>query len=161
MEQTFRERGALSATELKELAKAEQARLAAAGLGDARRLLPAVIADANSVGITLDVQLEFDAWAELQVHVCYEPGGQYRWASNGGLRLPAENDADLLAWLADEVQEVSMERDSFNVFVWPVCAVHQLGGHADVVAGRAVWSCNGDGDGGHVIAVIGELSDAR
>jgi hypothetical protein len=161
MEQTFRERGALSATELKELAKAEQARLAAAGLGDARQLLPAVIADANSVGITLDVQLEFDAWAELQVHVCYEPGGQYRWASNGGLRLPAENDADLLAWLADEVQEVSMERDSFNVFVWPVCAVHQLGGHADVVAGRAVWSCNGDGDGGHVIAVIGELSDAR
>jgi hypothetical protein len=159
MEQTFRERGALSAKELKVLAQAEQARLAAAGLEDARRLLPAVIADASSVGMTLDVQLELDEWASLRVLVRYAPGGHYQSACNGGLWLPAENDADLLASLADEVQEVSMERDQVNVFVWPVCAVHQLGGHADVVAGRAVWSCNGDG--GHVIAPIGELSDSR
>jgi hypothetical protein len=57
----------------------------------------------------------------------------------------AENDAGLLASLADEVQEVTMERDQVNVFVWLVCKAHQLGGHADVVAGVAVWSCNGAG----------------
>jgi hypothetical protein len=159
MEQTFRERGAISAKELEVLVQTEQVRLEAASLEGARRLLPAVIADASSVGMTLDVQLELDEWANLRVLVRYSPGGHYQSASNGGLWLPVENDADLLASLADEVQEVSMERDQVNVFVWPVCAVHQLGGHADVVAGRAVWSCNGDG--GHVIAPIGELSDSR
>jgi hypothetical protein len=158
MEQTFHERGVVSAKELKELALQEQARLAAASLEDARRLLPAVIADATSVGMTLDAQVELDEWANLQVLTCYEPGGGYYSAPNGGLRLqlPAENDADLFASLAGEVQEVSMERDQGNCFVWPVCPVHQLGGHPDVEAARAVWSC-----GGHVIAPIGELSGAR
>jgi len=160
MEQTFREQGALSAKELKELALAEQARRAAGGLEDARRLLPAVIADASSVGMTLDVQLELDEWAALEVHVRYEPGDRYqRTRSSGPQPLPGENDADLLAFLADEVQEVSMERDQVNCVLWPVCPVHRLGGHADVEAGRAVWSCNGGG--GHVTAAIGELADAR
>src|SRR5689334_15455490 len=40
-------------------------------LEDARRLLPAVIADAASVGMTLDVQLELDKCANLQVLVRY------------------------------------------------------------------------------------------
>jgi hypothetical protein len=158
LEQTFRERGALSAKELTELADAEQDRLAAAGLEDARRLLPAVIADARSVGMTLDVQLELDEWAMLRVLVQYEPGGRHQSASNGPLHLPADNDADLLAYLAEEVQEVSMERHQVNCFVWPVCPVHQLGGHAGVVAGKAVWSCNGAG--GHVMAAVGELAHA-
>ena len=159
IEETFREWGTLSARDLTELAHAEQARLAAAGLEDARRLLPAVIADASSVGMTLDVQLELDEWANLQVRVRWEPGGHHHGASNGGLRLPASKDADLLASLADEVQEVSMERNQVNCFVWPVCPVHHLGGHASVVGDRAVWSCNGAG--GHVIAAIGELAAAR
>lgn len=158
MERTFREWGALSAEELTELAQAEHARLAAEALDDARRLLPAVIADASTVGMTLDVQLELDEWANLQVLVRYEPGGRYQGASNGGLHLPAENDADLLVSLADKVQEVSMERHQVNCFVWPVCPVHHLGGHADVVADTAVWTCNGAG--GHVIAAIGEIADA-
>jgi hypothetical protein len=157
MEETFREWGALSAKDLTELAQAEQLRLAAAGLEDARRLLPAVVADASSVGMTLDVQLELDEWANLQVLVRYEPGGRYKGASNGGLHLPADNDAKLLASLADEVQEVSMERDQVNCFVWPLCPVHHRGGHAGLVAGKAVWSCSGAG--GHVIAAIGELAD--
>jgi hypothetical protein len=109
--------------------------------------------------MTLDVRLELDEWANLQVLVCYEPGGRHHGASNGGLRLPASNDPDLLASLADEVQEVSMERGQVDCFVWPVCPVHHLGGHANVVADRAVWSCNGAG--GHVIAAIGELGAAR
>jgi hypothetical protein len=159
MEETFREWGALSAEELVELAEAEQARLAAVGLEDARRLLPAVIADATSVGMTLDVRLELDEWANLQVLVRYEPGGRHHGASGGGLLLPVNHDPDLLVSLADEVQEVSMERDQVNIFVWPVCPVHHLGGHANVVADRAVWSCNGAG--GHVMAAIGELGAAR
>jgi hypothetical protein len=159
MEETFREWGALSATELTELAQVEQARLGAVGLEDARRLLPAVIADATSVGMTLDVRLELDGWANLRVLVRYEPGGHHHGASGGGLQLPANNDPDLLASLADEVQEVSMERDQVNIFVWPLCPVHRLGGHAIVVADRAVWSCNGAG--GHVISAIGELAAAR
>ena len=124
----------------------------------AHRLLPAILADARSVGMTLDVQLRLDEWGVLEVLVSYEPGRPHESASNGGLPLPVETDADLLVRLADEVQEVTMERDQVNVFVWPVCPTHQLGGHANVVAGVAVWSCRGSG--GHVLAPIGELSGA-
>lgn len=95
-----------------------QAQLAAAESA-AHRLLPAVLADARSVGMSLDVQLLLDEWGTLRVLVRYEPGTPHQGACNGGLALPVETDADLLAFLADEVHEVSMERDQQNVFVWP------------------------------------------
>jgi len=91
----------------------------------------------------VDVVARLDDRGALEVLASPEPGGRYYWGSNGALSWILENDAELLVWLADEVQEATMERDQVNVFVWPVCAVHQFGGHAGVVAGEAVWSCNG------------------
>jgi hypothetical protein len=155
LQDVFREWGPLSAEELGEVALMDESRLQEAAMADARRLVPAVLADGAAVGMELDVQISPGSISGVHVRVRYEPGGRYRWASNGDIQLRPGSDADLLRDLADEIQEVSMERDQINVFVWPVCPRHQIGGHATVSGGQAVWRCSGDG--GHVIAAIGHL----
>jgi hypothetical protein len=157
--QVFHEQGPLSLQDVDDLARIEGDRLMAVQLEAVQRMIPLIVADGQAVGMALDVVARLDDPGSLEVLASPEPGGRYYWASNGPLAWIVENDAELLVWLADEVQEATMERDQVNVFVWPVCTVHQLGGHAGLVDGEAVWSCN-DG-GGHLLAPIGKLSDAQ
>ena len=73
--------------------------------------------------MTLDVVPRINDLGALEVLASPEPGGRYYWASNGGLPWVLDNETELLVWLADEVQEATMERDQVNVFVWPgACA---------------------------------------
>jgi hypothetical protein len=58
---------------------------------------------------------------------------------------PLGGAVEVIAWLADAVQEVTMERDQVDCQVWPVCTSHRLGGHALVLDGAAIWWCNGAG----------------
>jgi hypothetical protein len=60
-----------------------------------------------------------------------------------------------LTSLAVMMQEGLLERTGQ---VWPVCARHGLGVHGSERDGAAVWRCAGDG--GHVLAPVGELSRA-
>jgi hypothetical protein len=158
LQATFEEWGPLSTADVTELAETERDRQQAVQLEDARRLLPAIVADGHAVGMTLDVVLTLrtGAFGGLEVASSPEPGSGYYSAANGVLRELFMTDGELLAWLADEVQEATMERDQVHCFVWPTCPVHQLGGHAVVDDGTAVWRCNGGG--GHVLARIGELA---
>jgi hypothetical protein len=157
--QIYDEWGPLPLRDVNELGEIEADRMIAIQVETVQRLIPLIVADAQAVGMALDVVARLNDRGDLEVLSSPEPGGRYYWASNGALSWTLGSDAELLVWLADEVQEATMERDQVDVFVWPVCAVHQLGGHAGVAAGQAVWSCNGGG--GHVLAPIGELSRAR
>jgi hypothetical protein len=157
--QVFEEWGRLPLQDVIELREIDADHLMAVQLEKVQTLIPLIVADGQAVGMTLDVVARLSDIGALEVLASPEPGSRYYGASNGGLSWVLEDEAQLLAWLADEVQEATMERDQINVFVWPVCAIHQLGGHAGVVDGEAVWSCNGGG--GHVLSPIGKLSRAR
>ncbi|MFJ1792812.1 hypothetical protein [Kitasatospora griseola] len=73
----------------------------------------------------------------------------------GGRILPSgcEDPVAALTGLAVLMQESLLER---TWQVWPVCPRHDLGVHGSQRAGAAVWWCAGDG--GHVLAPVGELS---
>lgn len=150
-QRVFQEKGTISAKELKTLATIERDREATALLERARALVPAIVADGRAAGMELDIELRLDEWGLPQVLVRYEPEAYP--STGGGGAWVIDTDAELLAAVAEQVQEDSMEE---RVFVWPVCPEHQLGGHADVLDDRAVWTCRATG--GHVIARIGELS---
>jgi len=62
-----------------------------------------------------------------------------------------EPGPDLLAAVADAAQDAILDG---LLVVWPTCPDHSLGLHADVVDGRAVWTCSGRGT--HISAVIGD-----
>lgn len=119
-----------------------------------QRLLPEVLADAAAAGFRPRVDLDLSAGGDLEMSVWCAPG--HRGGGTSGSR-PADPDdeAEVVAWIADEVQEATMEGDQIHCLVWPVCSHHGLGGHAVVSDERAVWWCNGDP--GHVIAPIGAL----
>ena len=157
----FQEWGAVASADLEDLFDADDQVLRNLLLQAARRLLPKVLADAESVGMTLDVDLSISDWGNLVLKVSIEPGGRRRSASDGpGVSfLPLGTDAQLLLWLAEGIQEVTMERDQVNVYVWPVCSSHQLGSHALLVDAAAVWWCKGGS--GHVLAPIGDLAVTR
>jgi hypothetical protein len=157
-EHIFQQWGPLSLEDVNDLREMDAGQLMTVRLEALHKLIPLIVADAKAVGMTLDVAPRINDAGALEVLASPEPGDRYYWASNGGLPWVLNNETELLVWLADEVQEATMERDQVNVFVWPVCAVHQLGGHAGIVDGEAVWSCNGGG--GHVLAPIGKLSRA-
>jgi hypothetical protein len=53
--------------------------------------------------------------------------------------------------IAEIIQEDVSER---QMEVWPICAGHGVGLHAEVQAGRAVWWCR---SGEHVVSEIGLL----
>jgi hypothetical protein len=122
----------------------------------AARLIAFVVADAASIGLTIDAVLERDTLGNMEVRARWSPDMAHISAYNGGLVFKPDSDAVFLVWLADEIQEITMERDQVNVAVWPACEIHGLGAHADVVSDVAVWSCNGGA--GHVIAPIGTLA---
>ena len=79
-------------------------------------------------------------------------------ANNGTFQLHGsdfsaddEPGPDLLAAVADAAQEVILE---LHFVVWPTCPDHNLGLHAAVNHGRAVWTCSAGGT--HVRAAIGD-----
>ncbi|WP_244313330.1 hypothetical protein [Streptomyces zinciresistens] len=75
--------------------------------------------------------------------------------NRGGLILPETGDDPAVAAtaLATLIQESLLER---TWQVWPVCPGHDLGVHASVRDGTAVWWCAGDG--GHALAPVGALA---
>ena len=155
----FEEWGPLPTADVEELLEVEAHRLHAVQLDTARRLLPAVVADGHAVGMTLDVVLTLRSDGGLELIAAPEPGSRYYSTSHDDATDPFMADAELLAWLADQVQEAIMESDQAHRFAWPICPAHQLGGHPVVDHGAAVWRCNGGG--GHVLARIGELDLLR
>lgn len=120
----------------------------------AERLLPEVLHDAATAGFRPRVDLDLSDAGDVQMSVWYAPG-QLGGGTSGSRPADPGGHAEVLAWIADEVQEATMEGDQIRCLVWPVCAVHGLGGHAVVAEERAVWWCNGDA--GHVITQIGAL----
>ena len=153
--EVFNEWGPLSVADLHQLSEMDRERIMSLEMEAARSHIAALVADAWTVGMTLEVALNYDGIGGLVVSAAPEAGSRYYSSSNPERMWPVASDADLLAWLANEVQEATMERDQVHCFVWPTCQVHQLGGHAVVEQGTAVWHCNGGG--GHVLARIGEL----
>ncbi|MGA5194305.1 hypothetical protein [Streptomyces exfoliatus] len=73
----------------------------------------------------------------------------------GGHILPdmCDDPTTALTSLATMIQESLLESTRQ---VWPVCPWHGLGVHGSGRDGTAVWWCAGDG--GHVLAPVGELS---
>lgn len=72
-----------------------------------------------------------------------------------GNGIPPEAGGDAqgaLLSLAEAVQETVME---LTWTVWPVCPAHDRGLHVGVSDRGPVWRCAGEG--GHVVALIGEL----
>ena len=82
-------------------------------------------------------------------HVEFRGGG---YGSTSGIAPETgSNPLSALVAVADETQDSVMETLKG---VWPVCPTHQLGAHSREYEGQGVWWCNGDG--GHVIATIGQ-----
>jgi hypothetical protein len=81
-------------------------------------------------------------------------GERLNW---GGHILPnmCDDPAGALSGLAILIQESLLERDWQ---VWPVCPHHDLGVHASEREREVVWWCAGEG--GHVLAPVGELARA-
>ncbi|MFF8594554.1 hypothetical protein ACF061_24505 [Streptomyces sp. NPDC015220] len=75
----------------------------------------------------------------------------------GGPILPGMCDDPIAALtsLTIMIQESLLER---TWRVWPVCPRHDLGVHASEREGEVVWWC--EGDGGHMLAPVGELARA-
>ena len=117
----FEEWGPLPTADVEELLEVEFRRLHAVQLDAVRRLLPAVVADGHAVGMMLDVVLELtlttEYGAHLEVIASPEPGSRYYQTSSGDEMELFLTDAELLAWLADQVQEATMERDQVHCFV--------------------------------------------
>ncbi len=93
---------------------------------------------------------------------CFPVGAGVRLADGellnwGGPVLPGmcDDPAVALTSLAIMIQESLLER---TWQVWPVCPRHDLGVHGSQRDGAAVWWCAGDG--GHMLAPVGELSPA-
>lgn len=148
----FRRWGPLSSGDLAEVAQLERAQLAPLVVGRLTELLRPVLADARTWGNDPSVRLRLDEDLNVQLTVSWAVG---RSGGPTGGAPPLGDSGEVIAWLADAVQEVTMERDQVDCRVWPVCTDHRLGSHALVRDGAAVWWCNGAG--GHVLAPIGEL----
>ncbi|MFJ7152779.1 hypothetical protein ACIQVT_32080 [Streptomyces sp. NPDC100445] len=91
-----------------------------------------------------------------RVHVALADG-----STHGNFLQPASSAADALHIVAEAAQETVME---CLWLAWPVCALHGLGTHLTLDAGRSSWWCGGtDGpDGpGHLHAAVGETDRVR
>lgn len=64
---------------------------------------------------------------------------------------PVHTSAEAIVHLADQFQE---DHDQTDLRCWPVCEVHDIGLHPEVLKETAVWMCR---FGGHVVSPIGEL----
>ncbi|MGW4381466.1 hypothetical protein [Kitasatospora sp. NPDC004531] len=120
-----------------------------------RSALRIVARDLSARGIRGEPEIEvLDGW--------FPPGAGVRLADGerldrGGHILPGMCDepTTALANLAIMIQESLLESTRQ---VWPVCPRHGLGVHGSERDGAAVWWCAGEG--GHVLARVGELPRA-
>ena len=75
---------------------------------------------------------------------------------DGGFTGPsmwAVEQPEVLAEVADYFQE-QLDQDPIIGSIWPVCPDHDVGLHAEVRGGKAVWWCR---LGRHTVATIGEF----
>lgn len=166
LEQLFVTHGPVTVDELTALLDADLPGLDALRLQACGDLLPAVLADAASCGVTelgvafavnrdspsggLIMDVRHPSWNSVRYYGDNEPDG----------RGPAVGwDADTLVWLATGVQEACLlgprpDPPSF----WPLCAQHGAATHARLWSGAAVWWCTGGS--GHSLAAVGTLSKA-
>lgn len=112
--------------------------------------LEAVRSDMRAAGIPGPVALVVPEWSwPPHAFVEFRDGG---YGSTTGIApQSASNLICALVAVADETQDSVMETLGQT---WPVCPAHHLGAHAREHEHKAVWWCNGDG--GHIIATIGE-----
>lgn len=89
--------------------------------------------------------VEVDVWKETTIRITVD--GVYETPSMSEVR---PNEA--VAEVADYLQAQLIERPVPGV--WPVCAVHGFGLHAEMHEGVAVWRCH---PGRHSVATIGVL----
>jgi hypothetical protein len=121
-----------------------------------RQALHTVTRDLPTAGISGEPQLVLledfspvSAGVELaDGRVLVGDGGLHAWTG--------ETLAGAVAAVAELIADDLMKRTRQ---VWPVCCDHQLGLHADTRHGAAVWWCAGSG--GHVAALVGELTHRR
>jgi hypothetical protein len=118
-----------------------------------RAALRIVARDLATCGIEGEPEIEvLEDWFPVGAGVRLADGERLNW---GGHILPSmcDDPATALTSLAVMIQESLLER---TWQVWPVCARHDFGVHGSERDGEAVWWCAGDG--GHVLAPVGELS---
>jgi hypothetical protein len=92
----------------------------------------------------------------VNLHIDAAPGGGM-WVTDDqgsayGETILAESELVTLVSVADCAQTVVME---WTWGTWPVCPFHDVGLHAGVEKGQAIWECGADG--GHVVAPVGRL----
>jgi hypothetical protein len=120
-----------------------------------RAALRIVARDLPTRGIEGGPEIEvLEDWFPTGAGVRLADGVRLNW---GGHVLPSTCDDPTMALtsLAIMIQESLLEQ---TWQVWPVCPRHDLGVHGSERDGEAVWWCAGDG--GHVLAPVGELSRA-
>jgi len=112
------------------------------------RAMDVVNADMRATGLPGTGRLVVPDWSQNAFVVTWS--GNY--GSTSGI-FPSDggDPVTALAAVADHAQDALME----TLWApWPVCPAHQLGVHARVHAGDAVWWCNGAG--GHVVTPVGQ-----
>ncbi|MFF8478668.1 hypothetical protein [Streptomyces sp. NPDC015414] len=120
-----------------------------------RAALRIVARDLPTRGIEGEPEIELlEDWFPVGAGVRLADGERLNW---GGPILPnmCDDPAMALASLAILIQESLLE---WTWQVWPVCPRHDLGVHGLERDGAAVWWCAGDG--GHILAPVGELARA-
>lgn len=86
-------------------------------------------------------------------------GGQVRITVEGGYNEPSiDSHYGSQTEIVRDVAEYLQHRLSENLRVWPECATHSTGLHADLFDDSAVWRCR---FGEHSVAAIGHLELAR
>ncbi|MEU9413605.1 hypothetical protein AB0E08_49050 [Streptomyces sp. NPDC048281] len=120
-----------------------------------RAALRIVARDLPTRGIEGEPEIEIlEDWFPVGAGVRLADGERLNW---GGPVLPTmcDDPAMALTSLAIMIQESLLER---TWQLWPVCPWHDLGVHGSERDGAAVWWCVGDG--GHMLAPVGELARA-
>ncbi|WP_256341143.1 hypothetical protein [Streptomyces sp. TLI_105] len=120
-----------------------------------RAALRTIARDLPTRGIQGEPEIEvLEDWFPVGAGVRLADGERLDW---GGHILPnmCDDPTTALTSLAILIQESLLERTRQ---VWPVCPRHDLGVHGSEREGTAVWWCVGEG--GHMLAPVGELSRA-
>ncbi|WP_234344167.1 hypothetical protein [Streptomyces sp. WM6372] len=120
-----------------------------------RAALRIIARDLATRGIEGVPEIEvLEDWFPAGAGVRLAGGDGLQW---GGPILPGmcSDPTMALSSLTIMIQESLLEQ---TWQVWPVCPRHDLGVHGSERDGEAVWWCAGDG--GHVLAPVGELSGA-
>lgn len=156
LREVFDSWGPLSGQELADATLIDRDRLAPVVLDRVSALVRPVLDDAEFCGVYTDVAVRVTDELAIELAVSWRPE---RPCGPGGAQLRHGTEVEVLAWLTDSVQEVTMERDQRHCRVWPLCPDHGCGAHVLIREAAVVWWCRAEG--GHPIARIGELGGGR